>query len=105
MSSPLGSASITAGDLVVVSLAGANRDPAVYADPDRFEPDRSNLARQLAFARGPHTCLSIHLATLQTVLALHRLIERLPALTVDPARSTPPTGLVFRKPARVVCRW
>ena len=103
--SRLGTSTIEAGEPVIVSLAGANRDPAVFDHPDRFDPDRPNGSRQLAFARGPHTCLGIHLATLQTALAVQRLIERLPALTIDMAASTPPTGLIFRKPDRVVARW
>jgi cytochrome P450 len=101
----LGGAMIDACDPVMVSLAGANRDPRVFDQPDRFDPDRANAARQLAFARGPHTCLGIHLATLQTALGLQRLIERLPTLTLDQSASTAPAGLIFRKPERVVAHW
>lgn len=101
----LGAATIEAGEPVMLSLAGANRDPAVFDQPDHFDPDRANAARQLAFARGPHTCLGIHLATLQTALGLQRLIERLPTLTLDPLLSTEPAGLIFRKPERVVTHW
>lgn len=101
----LGTAAIEKGDPVIVSLAGANRDPAVFDDPEEFDPDRPNVARQLAFARGPHTCLGIHLATLQTTLGLQRLIERLPNLALDQRASTEPAGLVFRKPERLVAQW
>src|SRR5947199_7762972 len=48
----LGDADVTAGDLVRVSIAGANRDPAVFPAPDEFDLARPNLRRQLAFAQG-----------------------------------------------------
>ncbi len=47
---------IPRGALVVVSIRDANRDPTVFADPDRFDPFRTNASRHLAFARGPHAC-------------------------------------------------
>ncbi|MHB1571645.1 MAG: cytochrome P450, partial [Solirubrobacteraceae bacterium] len=50
----LAGAQIGRGELVRLSLTAANRDPAVFADPDRFTPGRSNAGRQLAFAAGPH---------------------------------------------------
>jgi cytochrome P450 len=49
-----GGAPIAEGDLVVVSIAGPNRDPAVFADPDTFDPRRQNVRAHLAFALGPH---------------------------------------------------
>ena len=50
-----------AGDYVVVSLAGANRDPDVFDEPDRFRLDRPNVRQHTTFA-GPHACLGIHIA-------------------------------------------
>ena len=50
----IGGAEIKAGDRVSISLAAANRDPAVFRDPDRFDIFRSNAGRHLAFAYGPH---------------------------------------------------
>src|SRR5580692_10397465 len=58
----LGGAVIQAGDQVTVSIAGANRDPAVFADPDTFDVRRPESGRHLAFAYGPHFCLGAHLA-------------------------------------------
>jgi len=105
VSTELGGIDIEAGDLVVVSLAGANRDPSVFRDPDAMVLDRDGSRRHLAFARGPHTCLGIHLATLQTTLALQRFLERLPAARLDRSESTDPAGLIFRKPDRLLVRW
>ncbi|MEU1446433.1 cytochrome P450 [Streptomyces mirabilis] len=101
----LGPATIRRGELVTVSLAGANRDPAVFADPDRFDVRRENARLQLAFAHGPHYCLAAHLARLETRIALQRLLERLPALRLDPARPATPQGLVFRKPPTLHVLW
>ncbi|MFF4357451.1 cytochrome P450 [Streptomyces sp. NPDC001604] len=101
----LGPATVRRGDLVTVSLAGANRDPAVFPDPDRFDVRRENARLQLAFAHGPHHCIAAHLARLETRIALRRLLERLPALRLDPDRPTAPHGLVFRKPPALHVQW
>lgn len=101
----LGPAAIRRGDLVTVSLTGANRDPAVFADPDRFDVRRENARLQLAFAHGPHYCLAAHLARLETRIALQRLLERLPALRLDPDRPATAHGLVFRKPPTLHVLW
>jgi cytochrome P450 len=94
---------IPAGELVIVSLSAANRDPAVFPDPDSFDLNRPNANRQLAFAVGPHYCLGAHLARLETHAALAELLAR--RATLVPAASEPPRGLVFRKPAAVTVRW
>ncbi|HEY3190966.1 MAG TPA: cytochrome P450 [Solirubrobacteraceae bacterium] len=94
----LGDAPIRRGDLVTVSIAAANRDPATFADPDRFDVRRENARQHLAFAAGPHVCLGMHLARLEAHVAIGRLLERLPRLRLDPDRPAAPRGLVFRKP-------
>jgi cytochrome P450 len=101
----LGSAPIRRGDLVIVSLAGANRDPAVFPDPDRFDIRRPNSRLQLAFAHGPHFCVGAHLARLETRIALHHVLTRFPTLHLDPTRPATPYGLVFRKPPALHVRW
>ncbi|WP_329234861.1 cytochrome P450 [Actinoallomurus sp. NBC_01490] len=98
----LGDADIRAGDLVRVSIAGANRDPAVFTDPDRFDVRREDADRHLSFARGPHFCFGAHLARLETATALGALL-RLPGLRLE--HTDGPRGLVFRKPAEVRVRW
>jgi len=98
-------ADIGAGDLVRVSITAANRDPAVFADPDRFDLDRVNARRHIAFAHGPHVCLGIHLARLEAREALARLLARFPRLRLDPERRAAVEGLVFRKPPALHVRW
>ena len=101
----LGGVRIRAGDQVTVSLAAANRDPAIFAEPDRFDVRRPNAGRHLAFAHGPHFCLGAHLARLETRIAVETLLDRLPRLRLDPRYSSAPRGLVFRKPPELRVRW
>ncbi|NNE74153.1 MAG: cytochrome P450, partial [Acidimicrobiales bacterium] len=96
---------IRAGDLVSVSLTAANRDPATFPDPDRFDPHRDNLGRHLTFAQGPHVCLGLHLARLETRLALEGAMRRLPDLTLSDPAGSAPSGLVFRKPQSLPATW
>jgi cytochrome P450 len=101
----LGTTSIAAGDLVRLSIAAANRDPAVFKNPDELDLSGANGRRHLAFAHGPHVCLGVHLARLEARTALAALFERLPALRADPDRPSVASGLVFRKPATVQVLW
>jgi cytochrome P450 len=101
----LGEAEIARGDLVRLSITAANRDPAVFADPDVYDPGRPNLRRHVAFAQGPHVCVGVHLARLEARAALGALLARLPGLALDPAQPAVVRGLVFRKPQRLDVVW
>ncbi len=101
----LGAAAIQAGDQVTVSIAGANRDPAVFAEPDVFDVRRRNAGRHLTFAHGPHFCLGAHLARLEAQVAIETLLSRLLRLRLDPRYPSAPRGLVFRKPPELRVRW
>jgi cytochrome P450 len=95
----LGGVAISAGTHVSVSVAAANRDPARYPDPDRFDPTRRNIAH-LTFGGGPHLCLGMHLARMEAAVAINALLDRLPDLRLD--SSVPPphvVGVAFRAPA------
>ncbi len=99
----LGGVEIAAGDFVMVSVAAANRDPAAYPQPDRFDVTRDNARTHLAFAQGPHHCVGLHLARAETRAALVAAFARLPGL-----RLTGPVeleGTVFRKPRSVPAAW
>ena len=96
---------IPAGDPVVLSLVGANRDPTAFPDPDRIDLTRPTSPGHLAFAAGPHACLGLHLARQETEIALATVLDRLPGLAIDRGVSTAPTGRVFRKPDRLVATW
>jgi cytochrome P450 len=101
----LSGARIKRGDLVRVSIAGANRDPAVFTDPDQFNIRRAKARLNLAFAQGPHFCLGAQLARTETTVAVGRLLDRLPGLQLDPDHPNAPRGLVFRKPPALRVRW
>jgi cytochrome P450 len=102
----VGGARIRQGDQVTVSLAGANRDPAVFTDPDRFDVRRPEAGRHLAFAHGPHFCLGAHLARLEAQQAVRQILDFLPNLRLDPrGQPAPPRGLVFRKPPELRVCW
>jgi cytochrome P450 len=101
----LGGARIRAGDQVTVSIAGANRDPRIFDDPDEFQIRRPNAIRHLAFAHGPHFCLGAHLARLEARIAVATLLDLLPGLRLDERYPAAPRGLVFRKPTDLRVRW
>ncbi|MFI9510318.1 cytochrome P450 [Nocardia sp. NPDC052566] len=66
------------GDLIVLSLAGANRDPAIFTDPNRFDVARSNAKDHLAFSSGIHVCFGANLARMEAGYALRALFDRFP---------------------------
>ncbi|WP_433627916.1 cytochrome P450 [Nocardia sp. CA-120079] len=74
---------VETGSLVLLSLAGANYDPAVFPDPERFDVTRANAADHLAFGSGVHGCLGATLARLEGSIALRALFERYPDLSLD----------------------
>jgi cytochrome P450 len=79
---------VAAGDRLSVSIAAASRDPAVFADPDRFDVTRTDVRRHFAFGRGIHTCLGAPLARLEGAIAIEALLERYPDLRLAvPAES------------------
>ncbi|MGM7645768.1 cytochrome P450 [Nocardia sp. JW2] len=79
---------VKAGATVILSLAGANRDPSVFADPDRFDIDRPNAKEHVAFSSGIHACLGASLARMEAVHALRALYARYPDLRLreEPVR-------------------
>jgi cytochrome P450 len=71
---------IRKGEQVMVAIGGANRDPAVFDQPDRLWIDRPNASRHLAFSYGIHRCLGAALARLEARVALEELSRRYPRL-------------------------
>ncbi|WEO94030.1 cytochrome P450 [Streptomyces sp. FXJ1.172] len=82
---------ISAGEPVYVSYLAANRDPAVFPDPDRIDPDRDPNPH-VAFGNGPHFCTGTLLARLQTELLVGTLLDRLPGLRL----AVPPEQVLWR---------
>jgi hypothetical protein len=63
---------IPAGTIVFANTAAANRDPAAFSDPDRFDITRDNMVGTLSFGNGAHYCLGSHLARLELAQAPDR---------------------------------
>ncbi|WP_171110706.1 MULTISPECIES: cytochrome P450 [unclassified Streptomyces] len=97
---------IRAGDPVYVSYLAANRDPDVFPDPDRIDPDRAPNPH-LTFGNGPHYCTGALLARTQTELLIETLLERLPALRL----AVPAEQVAWRRetmvrgPLDLPCTW
>ncbi|MTE15513.1 cytochrome P450 [Nocardia aurantiaca] len=74
---------IASGSLMLLSLAGANHDPAVFPDPRQFDVTRDNSAEHLSFGSGIHGCLGARLARAEGAIALRALFDRYPKLRLD----------------------
>ncbi|HEY6424467.1 MAG TPA: cytochrome P450 [Pseudonocardiaceae bacterium] len=85
---------VGAGSFVSLLLGGANRDPEVFADPNRFDVQRPEAAENLAFSSGVHYCIGAALARLEGEVGLRALFQRFP----DLALAAPP----HRRPTRVL---
>jgi cytochrome P450 len=89
---------IPAGSPVQVCMAAANRDPSRWDRPDEFDIFREPK-QHMSFAFGPHMCLGMHLARMETTVAVNALLD-LPDLRLDPAaEDVHVSGLAFRAPA------
>jgi hypothetical protein len=83
----LGGLSLPSGTPVTLCIGAANRDPAQFPDPERFDVGRTPN-RHLAFATGAHQCAGMALARLEGAIAISRFIARFPryALNGEPVR-------------------
>lgn len=78
----LGGVALRKGDRIVIVFSSANRDEALYSEPDSFEPDRENLRDHLAFGKGIHFCLGANLSRLEGKVALEELSRRLDTISL-----------------------
>lgn len=74
--------SIRAGEAVFIMYGGANRDPAVFEDPNTFDTTRSNARDHVTFGTGVHTCLGAALGRMEVQIGLQALFDRFPQLTL-----------------------
>ncbi|MCB0941284.1 MAG: cytochrome P450 [Mycobacterium sp.] len=85
----LGGVDVPAGSTLMVVNAAANRDPRRFADPDTFDPNRSNARQHIAFGRGIHTCPGAPLARAEARVALDRLLDRTSDIRISEAHHGP----------------
>jgi cytochrome P450 len=89
---------IPKGSPVSVCMASANRDPSRWENPDDFDIFREQK-QHMSFAFGPHMCVGMHLARMETTVAINAILD-LPNLRLDPAaEDLHISGLAFRAPA------
>lgn len=88
---------IEGGEMVIIYLAAANRDPALFEQPHRFDVTRSNAARHLAFSGGRHFCLGAALARAEGEVGLRTFFDRFP--------DARPAGPGVRRDTRVLRGW
>jgi cytochrome P450 len=85
------------GELVIIYVAAANRDPAVFPDPNRFDIERENAGKHLAFSGGRHFCLGAALARAEGEVGLRAFFDRFPDVRAAGAGS--------RRDTRVLHGW
>uniref|UniRef100_UPI0036724CA6 cytochrome P450 n=1 Tax=Paenibacillus abyssi TaxID=1340531 RepID=UPI0036724CA6 len=89
------------GDSIQCLNPAANFDPARFADPRTFDPER-RANRHFTFVGGVHICLGAHLARRELRLLLEEWFKRIPEFRVKPGADT----TVFRACSRsATCRW
>lgn len=91
----LGGTDLAAGDRVLVLLGGANRDPQVFENPDKFILNRTNINSHLAFGGGPHFCIGFKLANIMFERLLNEVFDRIPNYRVhaELAQKVPDAGI------------
>jgi cytochrome P450 len=99
----LGGVALGRGEFLGVSTVAANRDPAVFPAPGRFDVRRGNARHHLTLSHGHHHCLGFNLGRMQCQVALTALFDRLPELAI--AHAPEPAGFAFRRPATLELRW
>jgi cytochrome P450 len=88
-STRIGDMDVPAGTKVVISLAGADRDPARWEDPNEFRLGRPKVKEHLAFGRGAHTCIGNPLARAEVRVLFDRFFEHTSGMTISEAQHGP----------------
>lgn len=92
------------GQMVFQLIGSANRDPDIFADPDRFDIDRNNAGAHLSFGSGIHFCLGAPLARTEARIVLEELLDRMPNATLADRPLTWQHRVQFRGPAELWIR-
>jgi len=90
----IGAQKIAEGEKVVMYFGAANRDPAMFPDPDRLDIRRANASKNLAFGFGPHVCIGKRVAQLQLEEVYRQLFARLPDIEYAGGTEIAPNNFV-----------
>lgn len=102
----LGGVLIPKGSVLDVAAGAANRDPAKFPDPDKFDIFRKPQFKHYAFAYGPHVCIGQHLARVEMTRALNAILDNLQGLRLDPDKPAPEIrGIMMRVPKHLFVRF
>lgn len=91
---------------VIVALGAANRDPSMFAEPDKLDITRANAGKHLAFGHGIHHCLGSTLAETEAQIAIGTMLRRLPnfKLKTEKLEHKEPFSLRGLKSLPLICR-
>jgi hypothetical protein len=86
---------IAAGEKVIMYYGSANRDGAVFADPDRLDVERANADKHVAFGYGPHTCIGKRVAQIQLEAVYRQMLGRFPDIRQAGPSEVAPNNFVY----------
>jgi cytochrome P450 len=102
----LSGVTIPAGAKLLIYNGAANRDPAVFENPQEFDIERENATRLLSFGFGPHLCLGQPVAKLEMKIMLEELTRRLPHIQLEAQEFTfSPPNTTARGPDEIWATW
>jgi cytochrome P450 len=86
---------IAEGEKVIMYYGSANRDAAMFPDPDRLDVERANADKHVAFGYGPHTCIGKRVAQLQLEAVYRQLLARFPDIRQSGPKDVAPNNFVY----------
>ena len=102
----IGGVTVPADADLLLLLGSANRDPAMFKDPERFDVRRANAREHLAFGHGAHFCLGAPLARLEARVVLEEFVARFPSLRLVPGQTLRfQPNISFRGPLSLLAAW
>ncbi|TFH29755.1 MAG: cytochrome P450 [Myxococcales bacterium] len=101
---PFAGVEIQPNSFVLMGIAAANHDPALYEAPHRFDIYRTS-AKKMTFGHGVRLCPGMHLAKKEIRVSLDALLRRLPNLELTEREHSAPSGTIFRQPKQLRCRF
>ncbi len=91
----VGGQKIAEGEKVIMYYGAANRDPAVFANPDQFDVERANADKHIAFGYGPHTCIGKQVAKLQLEAVYRQMLARFPDIRQSGPKDVAANNFVY----------